>query len=117
MSYTFRFKGPGSHIHDGKDIQPGETFQTDTDIRKLHPDGNIRFELVEDESPKREVSRNSQDTEEEGVSESTPATEPRSSLEIHPRGGGWYDVIKAETGEKINEKALKYDDALKMTEE
>jgi hypothetical protein len=45
-----------------------------------------------------------------------PAEEATPKYELRSKGPGWYDVVNVATGEPINERSLRRDEAEKMVE-
>jgi len=45
-----------------------------------------------------------------------PAPEPKSAFAVKSRGGGWYDVVNQETGHRMNDNALREDQAKELAD-
>lgn len=116
--YRFKFNGPGNHLSDGKMLNRGDEFEVPYDIRKRHADGDTRFTLVEKDSQKRRsAGTQAAKAETETEEKDNLSQEARSNLELVKLGGGWYDVVNKDTGEKVNESSLRYDDAVTLAGE
>jgi len=119
-TYRFRFIGDGATRHMGQMLKRGDELTLNFDIRQHHPNGHQRYQLIEEDSEKRRTSQRNtaaKNNEPETMETDERAAEPRSQLVIQPRGRGWYDVVNEATEEKLNSVSLRYDDALKLTEE
>lgn len=43
-----------------------------------------------------------------------PAPQPSVGLRVHPRGGGWFDVINDTTGDAVNDRPMRFDAASEL---
>jgi len=119
-TYRFRFMGDGATRYMGQTLKKGDELTLNFDIRQQHPNGSQRYQLIEEDSGKRRTSQRNtaaKNNEPETMETDERAAEPRSQLYIRARGRGWYDVVNEATGERLNQSSLRYDDALKLTEE
>lgn len=130
--YEFQFVGPGLHREHGKNLKPGEKFETGVDFRNRSPSIAQRFRFLnewDDDEQRTQRRRRRANVEaspaEEGKGEEgepvneNAESEPERWVKLEPveRGGGWWNVQNTETGEVINDKSLRYDEAVEMCEQ
>lgn len=93
----WRKTGGGSMtLSTGREVQSGEVFRASE-----HEIPGGAFDLVERVDPEPSPE---------------PEEPPKTNLEVRPKGGGWYDVVNRETGEAINKKSLRHDEAAALAD-
>ena len=95
-------RGPGKAIIDGETVEypPGQRFT-------IKPGDVVFADRLEDLGAGKDKY--------DAVDPELPSPPITSGLRVVPRGaGGWYDVINSETGEPINDTALRLEEASEL---